>query len=296
MKAVFRIPPLLFLVPLLAVAHEGRPLQPHDLWTAWKLEPGAMIPLVLAALLYARGARPSRGISRLQSLYFWCGLAILALALISPLHPLGEVLFSAHMAQHEILMLAAAPLLALSRPLLPFLWGIPPAWRRGVGHWSKTAAVQKVWHAITRPLSAWWIHAIALWVWHAPVLFQATLANEWMHTAQHLSFLISALLFWWSLFYTRGLLGHGESVFYLFTTAIHTGILGALLTFAPVIFYPAYSATAPSWGLTPLQDQQIGGLIMWVPAGVVYLVAGLILFARWLRQSEMLAARRSYAD
>ncbi len=291
-----RIVALAALVPLLALAHEGGPLQPDDLWTAWKLEPGAVVPLLLSAVLYLRGARRSRGAARGQMVCFWTGLAILTLALVSPLHPLGEVLFSAHMAQHEILMLLAAPLLVLSRPLAPFLWGVPAAWRRAVGQWSKTPPVRKLWRGITEPVTAWWIHAAALWSWHVPVLFQATLRSEWVHTAQHLSFFLSALLFWWSLFHARGRMGQGQSVFYIFTTAIHTGILGALLTFAPTVLYPAYAATAPSWGLTALQDQQIGGLIMWVPAGLVYLAAGLGLLSAWLRESESLVARRRYAD
>lgn len=287
---------VLALAPRLMLAHEGGPLQPDDLWTAWKFEPGAVLPLALSAWLYARGARIARGLTRTQVVSFWAGFAILAIALLSPLHPLGEVLFSAHMAQHEILMLLAAPLLVLSRPLVPFLWGMPLEWRRVIGQWSKTATVQRGWRALTSPLSAWWIHAAALWVWHTPALFQATLRSEWVHTAQHLSFFVSALLFWWALFYAHGRMGHGPSVFYVFTTAVHTGILGALLTFAPFVIYPAYSSTAPLWGLTPLQDQQIGGLIMWVPAGVVYLVVGLLLFAAWLRQSEALVTRGSYAD
>lgn len=287
---------LLALAPAVALAHEGGPLQPDDLWTAREFDPGVVIPLLLSAWLYARGARTSRGVSHARQACFWSGLAVLVIALISPLHPLGEVLFSAHMAQHEILMLVAAPLLVCSRPLTPFLWGLPPAWRRGAGQWSKRPAVQHTWQAITAPFTAWWIHAVALWAWHAPSLFQATLRSEWVHSAQHLSFFLSALLFWWSLFYTRTRMGRGQSVFYVFTTAMHTSILGALLTFAPIVFYPAYNATAPLWGLTPLQDQQIGGLIMWVPAGVVYLVVGLILLAAALRESDAFLARRSYAD
>jgi cytochrome c oxidase assembly factor CtaG len=106
----------------------------------------------------------------------------------------------------------------------------------------------------------------------------------------------SALLFWWALLYAPTRLGYGAGVFYLFTTSVHTGILGALLTFAPRVWYPAYAATAPLWGYTPLQDQQVGGLIMWVPAGVVYLAAGLALFARWLRQSEARVMERGYAE
>jgi cytochrome c oxidase assembly factor CtaG len=222
---------------------------------------------------------------------------MLVVALVSPLHPLGEVLFSAHMAQHEVLMLVAAPLMVLSRPLVPFVWGLPFAWRRAAGRWSKTDGVQWSWRFITAPVSAWLMHAVALWVWHVPVLFQATLTSEWVHSAQHLSFLLSALLFWWSLFYARNPGAYGAGVLYLFTTGVHTSILGALLTFAPTIWYPEYSSTVAAWGLSPLEDQQIGGLIMWVPGGIVYLVAGLLVFAEWLRQSDAVVARRQqYAE
>ncbi len=283
-------------LPIAALAHDGEPLAPHDLWTAWTFDPGIAIPLAIAAFLYARGARPSRGVTTREMACFWSGWIVLALALLSPLHPLGEVLFSAHMAQHEILMLAAAPLLVLSRPLVPFLWGLPFAWRRAAGQLSKTQAVQRVWRAITAPFAAWWIHAVALWVWHAPALFQATLDNEWIHAAQHLSFFGSALLFWWSLFYARGRASYGAGVLYIFTTAVHTSILGALLTFSRTVWYPAYLSSAGAWGLTALQDQQIGGLIMWVPAGVVYIAAGLALFAAWLRESDAMLRERTYAE
>jgi putative membrane protein len=111
------------------------------------------------------------------------------------------------------------------------------------------------------------------------------------HSAQHLSFFLSALLFWWALFYAHGRKAYGAGVFYLFTTAIHTSILGALLTFSPRLWYSGYATTTQAWGLTPLQDQQIGGLIMWVPGGVVYLVAGLWLFAAWLKESDVMLER-----
>jgi putative membrane protein len=217
--------------------------------------------------------------------YFGFGWMFLALALVSPLHPLGETLFSAHMVQHEILMLAAAPLLVLSRPLVPMLWGLSFDMRRGAGRAVKAPLFAALWHLLTRPFAAWSIHAAALWVWHAPLLFEATLTSDWVHTGQHLSFLLTALAFWWSLFYGRAGSGKGGAVLYVFTTAVHTSILGALLTFSSVLWYPAYSATAANWGLTPLEDQQIGGLIMWVPAGLVYLGVGLSLLLMWLRES-----------
>jgi putative membrane protein len=283
------------LAPAVASAHTREPLEPHDLWTAWQFAPGVLLPLALTALLYARGARSSRGVSASQAAFFWSGWTVLTLALISPLHSLGEVLFSAHMLQHELLILVAAPLLVLSRPLVPMLWGLPFQWRRTAGRWSKVPPVEGPWRGLTAPPAAWLLHAIALWAWHAPAMFQATLTSEWAHTAQHLSFLGTALLFWWSLFYTHGRLGYGASFLYVFTTSVHTSILGALLTFAPSTWYPAYGVRTAAWGISPLADQQIGGLVMWIPAGIVYLGLALLLFARWLRESETLAAGRWYA-
>ncbi len=135
-----------------------------------------------------------------------------------------------------------------------------------------------------------------LWLWRAPTLFQETLDNEWIHSAQHLSFFLSALLFWWSLIQARSTSAYGSGVVYLFTTAIHTSALGALLTFAPTLWYPEYAETVAAWGFTPLEDQQVGGLIMWVPGGLIFMMAGLWLFAEWLRHSDSVAARRQYAD
>jgi putative membrane protein len=232
-------------------------------------------------------AAPGRGIYKWEAMSFGAGWLALLIALISPLHPLGGVLFSAHMTQHEVLMLVAAPLLVLGRPLIPFLWALPIRWRRRLGRLGRSEWVQAGWHTLTAPLLAWSIHAAVLWVWHAPGLFQATLESELVHTLQHLSFLLSALLFWWALIHGhQGRMGYGAAVLYLFTTAVHTSILGALLTFSPTLWYPAYLGTTAAWGLTPLEDQQLGGLVMWVPAGLVYILAGLALFASWLHESE----------
>jgi putative membrane protein len=287
---------LLLGLPAFALAHAGEALQPHDLWEAWSFDPGVVLPLLLTAILYARGARTHRGVSMRRSGCFWGGWAILAVALISPLHPLGEALFSAHMAQHELLMVLAAPLLVLSRPMVPMLWGCPLEWRRTIGSWSKHDALQRPWQFFTQPMTAWWVHAAALWLWHIPSLFEATLRSNAIHAAQHVSFFGSALLFWWSLLYAHGRTSYGASVLYLFTTAVHTSILGALLTFAQSPWYPAYRPSTAAWGLAPLEDQQLGGLIMWIPAGLIYLIVGLGLFALWIRESDVLARRREYAQ
>ena len=277
----------LVLIQAPAVAHTGEALQPHDLWSAWEFDPGVVIPLAVTAILYGMGQRRQFGLTRRQIACFWTGWLSLVAALVSPLHPLGEALFSAHMTQHEILMLISAPLLVLSRPLVTFLWAIPLDWRKALGRCSKTRAISGAWIFLTAPLTAWLVHAIAIWTWHIPCLFQLTLRSDLAHTAQHLSFFLSGLLFWWALFYTRGQKAYGAAFLYVFTTAIHTGILGALLTFSPHLWYPAYRQTTQPWGFTPLEDQQVGGLIMWVPASLVYLAAGLALLAAWLKGSEI---------
>jgi cytochrome c oxidase assembly factor CtaG/cytochrome c2 len=208
------------------------------------------------------------------------------------MHALGAELFSAHMVQHEALMLVAAPLLVLGRPLPLFLRALPLPWRRQLGAVGK--GLQGSWRLLTHPLLAWAMHAAALWSWHLPRLFQMTLTSELAHAWQHLSFFGTALCFWWALLSRhQGLQGYGVAVLAVFTTALHSSLLGALLTLAPRPWYPAYAHTTAAWGLTPLEDQQLGGLVMWIPAGVVYLLAALALAAAWLRASERQRRRQA---
>jgi putative membrane protein len=282
-----------------AFAHDGRPVEPHDLWAAWSVEPWVVLPLFLSAWLYSRGVERmwrrsglGRGVRRWEAACFAGGWLTLAVAMMSPLHAMGAALFSAHMVQHELLMALAAPLLVLGRPVVPFLWALPIGWRRAMGGWAKRNPVRGGWRALTNPFAAWLLHAAALWLWHLPELYEATLASEAAHALQHASFLGTGLLFWWALVHGReGRMGYGASVFYLFATAMHSGGLGALLTFAPRPWYAAYGATTAAWGLTPLEDQQLAGLVMWIPASLSYLVATLLLVAAWMRESERRAAR-----
>jgi putative membrane protein len=267
-------------------------LAPHDLWRAWSLEPAVIIGLALSAWLYFRGVRslwrsagPGRGIRRREAAAFAGGWIVLVLALVSPLHRLGGVLFSAHMAQHELLLAAAAPLLILGRPLVPFVWALPITWRRMVGDWAAMAPVRGTWELLTLPLVAWSLHGVAIWLWHAPALFEATLRSDLVHTLQHISFLGTGLLFWWALLRGRGgRIGRPAAVLYLFTTSVHTTVLGALLTFSSRAWYPLYAPATAAWGLTPLEDQQLAGLIMWVPANLSYLIAALVIASAWLKE------------
>jgi putative membrane protein len=265
----------------------------HWQW-AWSWEPGIVIPLVVMAVLYGIGSWRLRQrnhkrtpINGWQRASFWAGWLTLVVALDSPLHKLGEVLFSAHMTQHELLMVVAAPLIVFSKPLIAGLFALPEPWRVSIGALTKTSLFSAWWNWLSGPLMVWCLHGITIWAWHIPFLYQATLDNEAVHALQHLCFLGTALLFWWTLVHGRyGRLGYGVAFVYVFTTALHTSILGALMTFTQRIWYPLYDGRTAVWHLSPLEDQQLGGLIMWIPSGIVFLVVGLAMLAAWIGESE----------
>lgn len=254
---------------------------------AWNADPWVIACLSAVALLYACGLRRlwrnaghGAGVPVRRTMYFAFGLSTLAIALLSPVDTLGTELFSVHMMQHELLMLVAAPLIIAGRPLAVFIWAFHAKGRQRIKRMVKARTIHRPWHVLSQPFPAWSLHAIILWAWHFPSLFQASLADDVVHAVQHFSFLASALLFWSSLIGPQSRLRYGSAVVYLLTTAIHTGVLGALLTFSSNPWYPAYAETTGHWGLTALEDQQLGGLIMWVPAGFVFVLAGILAAAR----------------
>jgi putative membrane protein len=270
-------------------ARTQAPLSMRDI--GWTFEPWVLACLAASAGGYALGvgrlwhhAGRGRGIGPGQVLGFASGWLALVVALVSPLDALGGVLFSAHMVQHETLMIVAAPLLVVGRPLAAWTWALPASWRSGVGGFFHHPAWRRPWLWVTGPIAAWLLHALALWLWHIPRWFDAALASEPLHALQHFAFLFTALLFWWSVLGASTRKDRGIALLSLFTTMVHTGALGALLTLSPVAWYSAYAASAPAWGLDSLEDQQLGGLIMWVPAGIVYVACGLAMAWRWIEQ------------
>ena len=284
------------LSPLLLAHVEGAaaPQTWAELATDWSFDPLVCVGLALSAWIYRRGSRAlrarvseGRGLRRWERASFWAGWWTLLIALISPLHPWGRALFTAHMTQHELLMLVAAPLLVLGRPVVALLMALPRDEARALGSYAREPWFRAVWVRVSHPLAAWLIHAVALWSWHVPALYEATLRQEWIHHMQHVCFFGSALLFWWALFHARpDWRGVGVATLYLFTTMMHSGLLGALILFARTLIYPSYAQSTGAWSLTPLEDQQLGGLIMWIPGGMVYVIAALVLMAGWLRRSE----------
>lgn len=261
----------------------------------WAWEPGILAPLAASAVLYAVGSRRLRATERAavgawNRRAFWAGWLTLVVALVSPVHPISEQLFWVHMVQHELLMTLAAPLLVVGRPLVVCLRGLPARNQESLERAWHSTAIRRGWDTLTRPLDAWLLHGAIIWIWHAPALFDAALRSDAVHALQHIAFLGTALLFWETLLYRRShAAAAGMGIVYLFTTGVHTGALGALMTFARVPWYPTYAQRAAAWGLSPMQDQQLAGLIMWVPGSVAYLVAALSLAARWLRESDAMA-------
>lgn len=257
---------------------------PHH--ASWKPDLAAAIALALSSCWYAIGLWRMRRrgalqhVPRLEVAAFVCGWTVLAVALLSPIATLADWLFSVHMTQHELLMLVAAPLIAIGRPLTPMLFALPESWRRSV------AGARSVVRWSTSPPIVFAVHAAALWIWHLPVLYEGAVMNDGVHLIQHVCFTATAALFWWSLIRGRyGRLGYGAALLYIFGTAIHSGGLGALLALSPVPWYPLYVSRAAG-AADPLVDQQIGGMIMWVPSGIVMMLFALAMFAAWLGEAE----------
>jgi putative membrane protein len=253
---------------------------------SWGAEPWVLLCLALSLAMYAAGARrlyarsrQGRALLLRRAGYFGIGWCVLAAALASPLDAAGSLSFAAHMVQHELLMIVAAPLLVLGRPLGVWLWAWPDAARRGGAAVTRLRPASALWQMLTRPLNAWLLHFAALWLWHVPAWFQLALLHPAWHALQHACFLFPALLFWWSVL---GGASRSGALAYLFTTMLHTGALGALFALSGTVWYPAYGGSAAEYGLSALEDQQLGGLIMWVPGGLAYLIAALLLCAGWL--------------
>jgi cytochrome c oxidase assembly factor CtaG len=281
---------ILLLLPAAVWAHTQQPSGREV--GEWVLIAMLLVAGAWFATGYARVRRSSRAgrwLLARRGVLFAAGWLVIAGSLLSPLHELGGRSFTAHMIEHELLMLVAAPLIAFSQPLGVFVWALPRASRHRLATFGHRRWFAALWSNVSSPLSASLIQAAMMWLWHAPRFFDAALRSELWHAAQHISFVASALLFWWSI-NTASALGrkHGVAGFYLFFTSVHGALLGALMAFAESPWYAQYvlmgmSGTA---GLSPLEDQQIAGLIMWVPGGAFHAIAALIYLSRWFRMAD----------
>jgi cytochrome c oxidase assembly factor CtaG len=268
-----------------ALAHDGTA---HTESPGWTLDPWVTVPLGLVLLIFLVGrsrlARRS-GVERPRSWLFVAGWAVLAAALVSPLHEGGERSFTLHMIEHELIMLVATLLLAVARAGGTLAWGLPPSLRRALGGGWKSP-LTAIYRRLTEPVTATVVQAVVMWAWHAPALFDRALESQGWHVAQHLSFILASLFFWTAMFGPR----RGNDLLAaacLFLTSLVEGALGALMALSESPWYAAYAAMGVSGiGLDPAVDQQLAGLVMWIPGGLVHGAVALVLLYRWLARAD----------
>lgn len=286
------MPVVTFLIALSgalpAFAHGGNE---HD-GIGWTTDLYIVVPIVLSALAFIAGS--ARLLRRIRSRHgqrqlswrimaYAAGWLTLALALLSPLHALGERLFTAHMIEHEILMAVSAPLLVLSRPLVMLLFALPDNARKALARfWAFMAGGRfRLW--LRSGGLATIVHGAVLWLWHVPPVFDSAVVHDGLHRLQHLSFFLSALWFWWTILWSSN---RSAATWHLFVTMMHMSVLGALMALSPRVLYTAQTSVAGHYGLTPLEDQQLAGLLMWVPAGTIYAGAAMTMAALAIAQSS----------
>lgn len=275
-----------FAVPSGALAHAVG--QPSDAF-AGDLQSWVPMWLSMAVLWYGLGLRrmeeeraPVVGMSEMVA--FAGGIAVLFVALVSPIDTIGEELFSIHMVQHLLLMLAAPPLLVHSRAPIVFFWAFAPRRRRQLGRWWVKARIPIAYAALMHPALVWIVSSGALMLWHIPAMYQWALSDPVVHTVEHLCFFVTFLAFWTLVIEPSGRrrLDYGATLIFVATAATVGGFPGVLMILASRPLYPAHAAGAAAWGLTLVEDQQLAGLLMWIPAGFVHLASICWLFRKWL--------------
>jgi putative membrane protein len=263
------------------IGHLAPPTVPSELWRSWNWDPVLSLTLVGALVLHTRGWRDSRR-QRWRRRAFLAAIVLTAIALLSPLDALSSTLASAHMVQHLLLTIVVAPLLVISRPTATLLRGLPHGVRSELMRLRRVSRMRPAEIARAHPITCAAVSAVTLWAWHATGPYELALRNDLMHRLEHLTFLVTAACSWAAITLAARRGAIGTSVLVLFGLSVQGSILGALLTFARQPWYPSYETRTGPWGLTPLEDQQLAGVIMWVPAGVIYLGAALGLVSVWI--------------
>jgi putative membrane protein len=258
------------------------------IWSSWNYSWHILLTLFLMMLFYFRGWKKTiRKPSSKNITFFILSILSLIIALISPVDPLSDKLGFVHMIQHTLLMMVAAPLLVMSSPDFFIMRSIPSGLWKLKGIRNVYPKMIKI-YRYNKPMTIWALYAVTLWLWHLPIFYEAALTNSIVHDVQHLAFFLTSYLFW------RVVLDRSEKrrlnsnlgVLYLFVASLHAMILGVLMAFSPVAWYDQYVVTAPVYGFTGLEDQQIAGYIMWMPAGISYFVVAVVLMKRVLQDSS----------
>jgi putative membrane protein len=289
---------LLAAAPATVLAHgaEAPPPTFPAVLLDWRFDPLLVVALGATAAAYFWAVRivnlahPRNPHPRIRTWCFMSGLGAIGLALASPIEAYEGVLFSVHMVQHLLLMLVAAPLLLGGGPITLTLRVSTPSVRRRL-LWVLHSPVVK---AISFPVVTWVLFAAVNWGWHFSTLYDEALENTALHYVQHATFLAAALLFWWPI---TGVdpspwrMPYPVRLFYLFLALPQNSFLGVALLSAGTVLYPHYVTNGRSWGPGPLEDQQLGGILMWVAGDICFLVAMVVVIWAWMRAEERKTAR-----
>jgi putative membrane protein len=271
------------------------PVAPSELWSAWHADPVVVAALALTVALYHYGVahlgRLRQALGRGSVVCFDGGMAALAVALASPLDAAAASIFSAHMVQHMVLMVVAAPLLVCGRPGLVLTATRPARPRRLVRRIGTRAAMRRIARALFHPIVVCALATLTLWAWHHPALYETAVTHDLVHVLEHATLLVTAAAVWAvALGRVRDPVPVPAAGLLLLATALQGGALGAILTLARAPLYTVHAAMAPQWGLSALEDQQLAGVLMWMPAGLVYVGAAAALLVRWFVDLDTLTA------
>lgn len=287
-----------FVLPALTLAHgeaAPAPMFPGVL-LAWRFDISPIVGVVVVAAAYLWAARrvserhPANRARRGRTIAFMAGLVAILLALVSPIEAYEGQLFSVHMVQHMLLELVAAPLLLLGAPITLTLRAASASVRRTL----LAILHSRIVHLISFPLVAWLLFAAVNWGWHFSALYNVALENPPLHYLQHATFLGAALLFWWPVI---GLdpspwrMPYPVRLFYLFLAMPQNSFLGVALMSAGTVLYPHYLTNLRAWGLSPLDDQNLGGILMWVMGDMAFLIGMGLVVAAWVRLEDRRTAR-----
>jgi putative membrane protein len=259
--------------------------------TSWDWRPEILFLLALSAALYIAGWSRLRQRGRRQTASGWrlasyiAGLLVLAVTLMSAVDILGSFFFFMHMLQHLLLIMVAPILIWLGNPLPFFIWGLPRGRAVGSALLSRRAPLRALLQKL--PAAAPLLLSVTLlWGWHDPGAYQAALRIGWVHDLQHLTFFLPAMLFWWKVSgaapHLHGRLAPLGRIALLVGMAIANAIVGAIIALSPAVIYEYYLDVPRLWGLSAHQDQMIGGILMWIPGTMMYLLAVLIILGRLL--------------
>lgn len=282
---------LLVTAPSAAFAHsEGSG------WTAWSFSPETMLPLLLIGAIYWRGARKrlprsSKIASGFEPFFFTLGLVVLFLALQSPIDPLGEKSFTMHQVQHLLLRSAGPLLMFLPSPQMTLVAGWPSVVRQTVGRLGRHTPWFGFFSILVHPATVTVLFIASLYVWQYPPYFETALLNDAVHYLMHVTMLGAGLLFWWRIFDDRPSgPRYGARIIMLWVATVSNIVLGAYLTFKSEVLYPVYDTLGRLW-YTPLNDEVLGAIIMWIPGSNMSLVALLMVLFRWGRREERQRAK-----